>query len=118
MPLSTAAFRWLEERFHPTIQKLQPVRGGTELSELYCQVLEHKWFLSERAKKDVGLQRALEDYMELRKRQKDPAVASLLIGGAVTPSPAQPAAISAGDSSQEPVISSEPRPVDSTGGGR
>ena len=28
IPLSTAAFRWLEERFNPTIQKLLPVKGG------------------------------------------------------------------------------------------
>ncbi|WP_224247820.1 DUF4032 domain-containing protein [Hyalangium gracile] len=119
MPLSTAAFRWLEERFNPTIQKLQPVREGTDLSELYCQVLEHKWFLSERAKKDVGLQPAIEDYMELRKRQKDPSVAALLIGGPVSPSLPRPVpAISAADGKQEAAISAEPRPVDSSTGGR
>jgi hypothetical protein len=100
-PLSTAAFRWLEERFHPTVLKIQPVVGSTELSELYCQVLEHKWFLSEREKKDVGLQRALEDYMELRKRQKDPSVAVLLMGGAVTPSHPRPVGISEGDGTKE-----------------
>lgn len=100
-PLSTAAFRWLEERFHPTVQKIQPVVGSTELSELYCQVLEHKWFLSEREKKDVGLQRAIEDYMELRKRQKDPSVTALLMGGAVTPSPPRPVGISEGDGTRE-----------------
>jgi hypothetical protein len=73
-PMSTAAFRWLEERFNPTVQKLLPVKGGTDLSELYCQVLEHKWLMSERAKKDVGFARAIEDYTELRKTQKDPVV--------------------------------------------
>lgn len=85
IPLSTAAFRWLEERFSPTLQKLQPVRGATDVSELYCQVLEHKWFLPERAKKDVGLEKALEDYVELRKRQRDPSTASFLPGGPASP---------------------------------
>jgi uncharacterized protein DUF4032 len=46
------------------------VKGGTDFSELYCQVLEHKWFLSEREKKDVGMKRAIEDYLALRKRQQ------------------------------------------------
>ncbi|SEK48329.1 Lipopolysaccharide kinase (Kdo/WaaP) family protein [Stigmatella aurantiaca] len=108
IPLSTAAFRWLEERFHPTIQQLQPVVGTTEVSEVYCQVLEHKWFLSEREKKDVGLQRAIVDYMELRKRQKDLTMNMLLLGGPASPSlpraepaPAQ-APIRAGDGRQEP----------------
>ncbi|MDY7225646.1 DUF4032 domain-containing protein [Hyalangium rubrum] len=113
-PLSTAAFRWLEERFHPTIQTLQPVVGTTEVSEVYCQVLEHKWFLSEREKKDVGLQRAIEDYMELRKRQKDPSVASLLLGGAVSPSlPRPPSAISEGDGTRESAPSAPAGGVDS-----
>jgi hypothetical protein len=119
MPLSTAAFRWLEERFNPTVQKLLPVREGTDLSELYCQVLEHKWFLSERAKKDVGLPTAIEDYLELRKKQKDPSVAALLIGGPASPSLPRPApAISGADGTQESAISPEPRPVDSSSGGR
>ena len=33
------------------------------MAELYCQVLEHKWFLSEREKHDVGLDRAITDYL-------------------------------------------------------
>jgi hypothetical protein len=116
-PLSTAAFRWLEERFHPTIQKVQPVAGPIELSELYCQVLEHKWFLSEREKKDVGLQRAIEDYMELRKRQKDPSVALLTMGGAVSPSPPRTAEISEGDRKQEPAPTPQAGVVDTPSGG-
>ena len=116
-PLSTAAFRWLEERFHPTVQKVQPVVGPVEVSELYCQVLEHKWFLSEREKKDVGLQRAIEDYMELRKRQKDPSVAALLMGGVVSPSAPRPEGISEGDGKQEPTPASPAGGVDTPPGG-
>jgi hypothetical protein len=118
IPLSTAAFRWMEERFRPTLQKLQPVRGATEFSELYCQVLEHKWFLSERAKKDVGLERAIEDYVELRKRQKDLSAAPFLPGGPATPSLPRLPGIREADGSQEPVPLAEARPVDSSKGGR
>lgn len=32
-------------------------------AERYCQVQEHKWFLSEQAQEDVGLDGALEDYL-------------------------------------------------------
>lgn len=118
-PLSTAAFRWLEERFNPTVQKLLPVRGATELSELYCQVLEHKWFLSEREKKDVGLERAIDDYKELRKRQKDVTVASFLPGGPASPSlPRLAQPISTTDGTQEVAPIPEPPPVDSPKEGR
>ena len=36
---------------------------GGDPAELYCQVLEHKWFLSEQARRDVGWEAALEDYL-------------------------------------------------------
>jgi hypothetical protein len=63
-PLGVAAFRWLEERFAPAVEKLRARFGpAADTAELYCQVLEQKWFLSEQAKKDVGLERALEEYL-------------------------------------------------------
>lgn len=72
VPLSVAAYRWLNEWFLPTTQELQrTVKTPEDVSELYCQVLEHKWFLSEREKKDVGMKRAIEDYLALRKRQEE-----------------------------------------------
>jgi len=85
VPLSLAGFKWLDERFHPTVGKLRELLGPTaDVAELYCQVLEHKWFLSERAKADVGLPRAVEDYLTLLKTQPPPALGVGLIpaGGA------------------------------------
>lgn len=65
VPLSVAAFDWLERRFDPTVEKLQPALEVVgDPAEVYCQVLEHKWYLSERAKGDVGMERAIEDYLE------------------------------------------------------
>lgn len=65
LPMAVAAYRWESERWQPVLGKLAPlVEKGAEPAELYCQVLEHKWFLSERARRDVGLDAALADYME------------------------------------------------------
>jgi hypothetical protein len=64
--LSAAAYRWQRERFEPAAARLAPLASGdAELAERYCQVLEHKWFLSERERRDVGLAAALDDYLRL-----------------------------------------------------
>jgi hypothetical protein len=39
------------------------MKKDMSLAELYCQVLEHKWFLSEKARHDVGHMAAVEDYI-------------------------------------------------------
>jgi hypothetical protein len=65
VPMSMAAYRWLHERYNPAIQALMPLTARSEdLPEVYCQVLEHKWYLSERAHADVGLKHAIEDYVK------------------------------------------------------
>lgn len=64
-PMSVAAFHWLETFYLPTVESLSPlVDVHTPPAELYCQVLEHKWYLSERAQHDVGHQAAVEDYLK------------------------------------------------------
>jgi hypothetical protein len=64
-PLSLAAYNWLHDFYLPTLTRLQPLidRAG-DSAELYCQVLVHKWYLSEAAQHDVGHQAAVEDYMQ------------------------------------------------------
>lgn len=62
---SEAAFHWLRTRWEPALERLAPrIAAGGDAAELYCQVLEHKWFLSERERHDVGLDRALDDYLK------------------------------------------------------
>jgi hypothetical protein len=64
VPMSMAAHRWLHERYNSAIQMLASLTPRTEdLPEAYCQVLEHKWYLSERAHGDVGLEHAIEDFV-------------------------------------------------------
>jgi len=54
-PLSVAAYHWLENLYKPIIQRLEPIlEPSKDPDELYCQVLEHKWFLSEQEQTDVG----------------------------------------------------------------
>ena len=59
-----AAHHWLTQLYRPITARLAEA-GVPEQdpAELYCQVLEHKWFLSERAQRDVGHEHALEDYV-------------------------------------------------------
>jgi len=74
VPLGVAAHHWLRERFQPAVRRLEALASeGLEPTELYCQVLEHKWFLSERARRDIGLDRAIEDYI----RRARPAEAEI-----------------------------------------
>jgi hypothetical protein len=69
VPMSIAAHRWLEERFKPVMQQLAPLLEPLgDPAELYCQALEHKWYLSERARRDVGLEVAVEDYLKSFRR--------------------------------------------------
>ena len=34
-----------------------------DMAELFCQLIEHKWYLSEREQRDVGHEQALEDFV-------------------------------------------------------
>jgi DNA-binding transcriptional MerR regulator len=63
-PTSVAAFRWLTESWQPTLAQLGSlVKTEADASERYCQVLEHKWFMSEAAQADVGMDAALASYL-------------------------------------------------------
>ncbi|HUM11872.1 MAG TPA: DUF4032 domain-containing protein [Myxococcaceae bacterium] len=61
VPLPVAAYRWLTERYQPTVRRLA---GKGDPPELYCELLENKWYLSECAGRDVGMTVALEDYLK------------------------------------------------------
>lgn len=59
-----SAHRWRTDVLEPTLRRLRPVVGpGRDLLQAYCDVLEHKWLLSERAGHDVGLDAAVEAYI-------------------------------------------------------
>jgi len=63
-PLSVAAFNWLEKIYQPVVEQLlEMTNKHTTSAELYCQMLEHKWYLSEAAYRDVGHQVATEEFI-------------------------------------------------------
>lgn len=63
-PLSLAAFKWLQEIYLPTLDGIHSLfTDDSDPAELYCQILEHKWYLSEKAQRDVGHQIAIEDFL-------------------------------------------------------
>jgi hypothetical protein len=65
LPESVVAFRWLNEVFEPTIAAIpQDLRGKLEPAELFHEILEHRWFLSEAAGRDVGMDEAVPSYVE------------------------------------------------------
>lgn len=60
------AERWLGDVYRPTLARIAAAVGPErDLVQAYCDVLEQKWFLSERDGRDVGLARAIDDYLEL-----------------------------------------------------
>jgi hypothetical protein len=62
---AAAAGRWLAEVFEPTVAAVPPVlRGRRAAAELFHELLEHRWFLSEKEGRDVGLKQAIPDYIE------------------------------------------------------
>lgn len=65
VPESVAAYRWMQEVFEPTVQAIpEAFRAKLEPVEVFHEVIEHKWFLSERERRDIGLERAIASYME------------------------------------------------------
>jgi hypothetical protein len=76
-PESVVAYRWLTEVFEPSIAYVPvELRGKREAAELFHEILEHRWFLSEAAQRDVGVQAAAESYVEdvLRHRPDEKAM--------------------------------------------
>jgi hypothetical protein len=64
-PLSLAAFNWFQEIYLPTLDGIgSRIDQSSDPAELYCQILEHKWYLSEKVKHDVGHQFAVEDFLK------------------------------------------------------
>ena len=60
-----AARRWLSDVFEPTVAAVpETLRGRLEPAELFHQVLDHRWYLSEAAGHDVGLSEAVKSFVD------------------------------------------------------
>ena len=63
-PMHDSAKRWLDEVFRPTVNLIPTeLEGRIELAQFFHEALEHRWYLSERAGHDVGLEFAAKSYV-------------------------------------------------------
>jgi uncharacterized protein DUF4032/lipopolysaccharide kinase (Kdo/WaaP) family protein len=59
-----AAHRWLTEVFEPVVRAVPAnLRRKLEPQEIFSQIIQHKWLLSERAGRDVGMAPAVQSYL-------------------------------------------------------
>ena len=64
LPPPVVAYKWLAEVFEPTFAAVPPeLSAKLDPAELFHQVMEHRWFMSERAGHDVGLAETIASYV-------------------------------------------------------
>jgi hypothetical protein len=60
-----ASSRWLEEVYDPVIESIpDELRDRLSPAEIFIEILEHRWYMSEAAGKDVGTTAAARSYFE------------------------------------------------------
>lgn len=82
VPEAVAANRWLDEVYNPVIAAIPAdLRGRLDDAQIFHEILEHRWFMSETSGKDIGTTAAANDYLS----NVLPAVPDDLLTGAVGP---------------------------------
>jgi Domain of unknown function (DUF4032)/Lipopolysaccharide kinase (Kdo/WaaP) family len=65
LPESVVAYRWLTEVFEAALALVpEDLRAKLEPAELFHEILGHRWYLSEQAGRDVGLEAAATSYAD------------------------------------------------------
>jgi hypothetical protein len=65
LPTSVVTARWLAEVFEPAMAAVPPeLWGKREAAEVFHELLDHRWYLSQEAGRDVGLMPAVQSYVE------------------------------------------------------
>jgi len=65
LPEREAARRWLDEVYLPTLVAIPPEqRGKLDDAEIFHQLLEHRWYLSERTGHDLPLVEIMPSYVD------------------------------------------------------
>ena len=65
VPETIVAYRWLAEVFEPAIAAVPAeLWGKREAAEVFHEILENRWYLSQAAGRDVGIKRAARDYVK------------------------------------------------------
>ncbi|MFB2582483.1 DUF4032 domain-containing protein [Herbiconiux sp. P15] len=84
------AHEWLAKVFEPVIRAIpRDLRGKLEPAEIFHQLLEHRWFMSQKQNRDVPLAEALTDYVDtvLRHRRDEATVIDPPTGAFTLPIP-------------------------------
>ena len=71
------AHEWLARVFEPVIRAIpQDLRGKLEPAEVFHQLLDHRWYLSQNEDRDVPLAEAVSSYIDtvLRHRRDEATV--------------------------------------------
>jgi hypothetical protein len=64
-PIAESARRWLDTVFKPTVALIPAeLEGRIEVAQFFHEALEHRWYLSEKAGHDVGLEFAAQSYVD------------------------------------------------------
>ena len=64
-PVAESARRWLDIVFKPTVALIPAeLDGRIEVAQFFHEALEHRWYLSEKAGHDVGLEFAAQSYVD------------------------------------------------------
>jgi hypothetical protein len=59
-----AAHRWVTEVFEPVVRAVPAnLRRKLEPQEIFSQIIQHKWLLSEQAGRDIGMAPAVQSYL-------------------------------------------------------
>jgi hypothetical protein len=65
IPEREAALRWLEEVYRPTLAAIPPEQAAKlDPAEMFHQLLEHRWYVSERTGRDLGLMEIVPSYVD------------------------------------------------------
>jgi hypothetical protein len=65
LPLTVVAYRWLADVFEPTVAAVpEGLWGKREAAEVFHEILEHRWYRSEREGRDVPILEAARSYVE------------------------------------------------------
>lgn len=65
------AHEWLQTVYEPVVRAIpRSMRAKLEPPEFFHEVLEHKWFLSEREQRDVPLSATVQDYIDTQLKHR------------------------------------------------
>jgi hypothetical protein len=65
VPESVAAYRWRADVFEPAVGAVpRELWNKLPAAEIFHEILQHRWFLSEQRGKDVGMKEAIRGYVD------------------------------------------------------